>query len=109
MEMDLALILEHEKNNNGCIYFYAENEDFFKCYELSAYLLTRIYPFISLQREKPQALNNEIVFAVFGADFCREHLSGNNVEVGDEGIKVCIDHCSENECNNWIEEFKKMR
>lgn len=108
MDGDLGFILEREKRNDGCIYFYMESENSIKCYDLSAYILTKMYPFIQLKKEPSPVSNGEVVVAYFDPEFCRLRFSGYNIEVGDDGVKVNIEHYSKEKREKWIDEFKKI-
>lgn len=106
MEIDLATVLEKEENNDGCIYIYMESEDRLKCYGLSAYILTQIYPFIQLKKERLPIINDEVAVAYFDPEFCRMEFSGDNVLVGDEGVKVNINRYSKEKRDRWIYDYK---
>lgn len=108
MEKDLHIVLEREKVNDGCIFFYMESENSMKCYGLSAYILSQIYPSIQLKKESLPILNKEIIVAYFDPELCRAQFSGNNVEVADDGVKVNIEYYTKEKRERWIDEFKKI-
>lgn len=109
MDIDLGTVLRKEEHNNGCIYFYMESEEILKCYGLSAYILTQIYPFIPLKKERLPILDEEIVVAYFNPEFCRTQFSGDNVLAGDEGVMVNIDQYPKERCEGWINDFKRIK
>ena len=67
-----------------------------------------MYPFIQLKKEPSPVSNGEVVVAYFDPEFCRLRFSGSNIEVGDDGVKVNIEHYSKEKREKWIDEFKKM-
>lgn len=89
--MEIKHIINREKENDGCIYFYVIDEDKFVAYGLSAYILTHLYPSVTLENEYVDELGTDIYVVRFGADFCRKHFLGDNVLVDDDYIQVSID------------------
>lgn len=107
--MEIKHILNREKNNKGCIYFYPIDENKLVAYELSAYILTHLYPFVALEKKYMNEVGVEIYVAQFDADFCRKHFSGNNVLVDDDYVQVSV--LQENSLRNekWIDRFVQLR
>ena len=67
--MGMKHIINREKKNDGCIYFYVIDDETFVAYELSAYILTHLYPSITLENKYVDELGTNIYMAQFGADF----------------------------------------
>ncbi|MDC1812127.1 hypothetical protein POZ03_16835 [Bacteroides uniformis] len=107
--MEIKHILNREKNNEGYIYFYAVDEDKFVAYELSAYILTHLYPFVTLEKKYMNEVGVEIYVAQFDADFCRKHFSGDNVLVDDDYIQVSVVQENSLRYEKWMNRFAQLR
>lgn len=106
--MEIKHIINREENNGGCIYFYVIDEDKFVAYELSAYILTHLYPSVTLEKKYVDELGACIYMAQFGADFCLEHFSGENVLVDDDCIQVSVACENRVEYKEWINDFIRL-
>ncbi|MCY1134130.1 hypothetical protein OWT79_11015 [Bacteroides fragilis] len=106
--MGIKHIINREKKNDGCIYFYVISDDKFVAYEQSAYILTHLYPSITLENKYVDELGTNIYMAQFGVDLCREHFSGDNVLVGDDFIQVSVAWGNRVEYEEWINNFVRL-
>lgn len=106
--MEMRQIINREKNNKGCIYFYVIDNYNFVAYELSAYILTHLYPSVMLEKKYVNELGAYIYVAQFGEDLCREHFSGDNVLVADDCIQVSVDSENSMEYKKWITQFMML-
>lgn len=106
--MGIKYIINREKKNDGCIYFYVIDDETFVAYELSAYILTHLYPSITLENKYVDELGTNIYMAQFGADLCREHFSGDNVLVGDDCIQVSVAWGNIGEYKEWVNSFVRL-
>lgn len=101
--MNIQEIIEQEKRNKNSIYFFTEGDETFVSYELSAYLLTRLYPSIKLGK-KYFSEHGVLSVAYFTYEFCSQNFTAGNILIGNEGVQVILDDSPL--CKQWVQEFK---
>jgi hypothetical protein len=103
--MGMKHIINREKKQDGCIYFYVIDDENFVAYELSAYILTHLYPSVTLENKYVNELGTNIYVAQFGTDICREHFLGDNVLVSDDYIQVFVAPENGVQYKEWVDNF----
>lgn len=106
--MDWGKMLERENKNYNKIYLYMNSEkDLCNAYELSAYMLTRLFNTLELDEEVNRELVTILYVVRLSLQFVIDQFSGDNVTVGDNFIKVVIDDPSR--CIQWKAEFAELK
>lgn len=106
--MDWEKMFERENENYNKIYLYMNSEkDLCNAYELSAYMLTRLFDTLELDEEVKRELVTILYVVRLSPQFVIDQFPGDNVTVGDEFIKVVIDDPSR--CSRWKAEFAELK
>lgn len=105
--MNIKEIADLEKSNRNYIYFFATEDEDFIAYELSAFLLARLYPSIQLEWKDFHIANGPLLIARFSLNFCKDNFCNGNTLVGNDWVRVELEDVMS--CESWINEFKNLR
>lgn len=106
--MDWEKMFERENKNCNRIYLYMDSErDLCNAYELSAYILTRLFDTLELDEEVKRELVTILYVVQLPPQFVMDHFSSDSITVGDKFIKVVID--DPNRCIQWKAEFSELK
>lgn len=106
--MDIKKILEKEKKNYNKIYLYIDAEqEICHTYELSAYLLYKVFDSLEILEETDKYLETTFFFNKVPLEKIVERFADSNTTVGDRYIKIVLD--DPNRCMQWRAEFEKLK
>lgn len=108
MYMEIFKVTELEKNNSGDIYLFANHEELFMAYELSAYIASRFIPSVNLRRYYSFYEGRMIFAAVISPEVIRTYFSGSNTRVGNDYVQVSLSGSLKEKIPMWNRHFEEL-
>lgn len=105
---EIFKITELEKNNSGDIYLFANHEEQFMAYELSAFIASKFIPSICLRRYYSLYEGRMIFAAAISPEIIRTYFSGSNTMIGNDYVQVSLSGSLREKIPMWNRQFDEL-